>query len=382
MSDSSISEIMMDQVDMSTDPFDDVVEIEPTTEAEGSDPFDEVDEGSDEQDVSSETSEEEKNEVVASEDSEDEDSGGEEDKEESTEDSEDEVGVDELNKRIEEGSLELKINDEIVTLKDLKNDYIGQKEIARRFTDYDIKSKKLEADTNEINGYINDFAAVLKNGDSLGAMAYLGEFAGIPPYMMKEQLIAALTPEIIRRDQMTSTEVQNELLSSQNKYLQDQRESELKKQAYSQTQEEASRLVNDLREANGIDEQTWNEASSHLEKNLTEGEELTPELVADTIKYGRMYEQAESVINLSGEQLENKEQWIEELVNVKEKYPDFTEDDLKEVLLNALETVKKSSSQEKLVKKLESKKTQVSKKQVKQTNPVSEDIDPELEDWI
>jgi hypothetical protein len=382
----NVADVLMEQVDMSSDPFDDVVEIEPTTEAEGSDPFDSLDEGSDE--PKEESSEEEENEAIDSEDSEDSGEEASEDKEEESAEAadnkevEDETAVDGLDKRIEDGSLELSINDEKVTLKDLKNDYIGQKEISRRFTEYDVKSKQLTADTTEINGYINEFAGKLKSGDSIGAMAYFGEFAGIAPHMIKEQLIAALTPEIIRRDSMSTTEVQNEYLSAQNEYLQGQRESELKQQQNSQATSEAESLVNDLRETNAIDEQTWNDASSHLEKNLQEGEQLTPELVVDTIKYGRMYEQAESVIDLSGETLENKEQWIEELVNVKEKYPDFTEDDLKEVLASALETTKKSASEDKLVKKLESKGAKVSKKQTKQTQPVAEELDPELDDWL
>lgn len=388
MSDISVDEVVMDTVDMGADPFDDVVEVEPVDEIET------TDEGNDEstEEESSEEPKEEENEAIDSEtdevsgdeeeEKEDPEAKDEESQDESEDGDQDESGVDDVNKQIEDGSLELKIDDETVTLKDLKNDYIGQKEIARRFTEYDVKNKQLEADTTEINGYINEFASKLKDGDSIGAMSFFGEFAGIPPYMIKEQLVAALRPEILRRESMSATEVQNEYLTNQNEYLQDQRESELKQQEVSQAKKEADTLVNDLRETNGIDEQTWNEASSHLEKTLEEGEQLTPELVADTIKYGRMYEQAESVIDLSGEQLENKEQWIEELVNVKEKYPDFTEDDLKEVLTNALETVNKSAKEEKLAKKLESKGAKVSKKQTKQTESVAEEIDPELDDWL
>ena len=361
--------------DMSYDPFDEVVDIEPVEESEGENEEESLEESEETEDIVDESEE--------SEESESDDEDTEDKEEESTEDGDkDEVGVDDINKKLEDGSLEVKINDETVTLKDLKNDYIGQKEIARRFTEYDVKSKQLEADTTEINGYINEFAGKLKSGDSVGAMAYFGEFAGIAPYMIKEQLIAALAPEIMRREQMTSMEVQNEYLSSQNQYLQEQRESELNAQQYSQAKQEADTFVNELRETNGIDEQTWNEASSHLEKTLGEGEKLTPELVADTIKYSRMYDQAESVINLSTENLENREQWIEELVSVKEKYPDFTDGDLKEILDDALRTVKKSSKEQNLAKKLDSKSKTTSKKQIKQTNPIDEDIDPELEDWI
>lgn len=259
---------------------------------------------------------------------------------------------------------------------------MGQKEISRRFTEYDVKSKQLDKDTNEINGYVNEFGSKLRNGDSIGAMQFFGEFAGVAPYMIKEQLIAALTPEIIRRENLSSVEVQNEYLNSQNEYLQGQRESELKRKDSEQAQSEFAKSINEIRETNNIDEQTWQDTVSHLEKNLSDRSQLTPELVTETIKYSRMYEQAESVIDGLGETLENREEWLEELVSVKEKYPDFTEEDLADVLNETLATFKKGAVEQKLAKKVESKKAPTLKKQTKQPTPAQSDIDAELEDWF
>jgi hypothetical protein len=370
--------------EMAYDPFDEVVE-----EGDFTEDVEETVEAVESEESSEELSEEpkeEENEVVESEDGEespdenDEDTEKDSENDESTED-EQEPTV-ELSKQIEDGSLEVEIGEEKVALKELKNSYMGQKEIARRFTEYDIKSKQLEADTNEINGYVNEFASILKSGDAVGAMSYLGDFAGTPPYMIKEQLIAALRPEIVRREQMTATEIQNEYLSHQNKYLQESRESDLRIREAEQANLELQNSITDLRETNGIDEQTYNDAKAVLEQTLQEGEELTPELVVDTVNYGRMYEQAESVIKSSGEQLENESEWIEQLVTVKEKYPEFTNEDLTEVLNTALETVKKTSVEQKLAQKVEKKSKPVAK-QTKQTNPVEDEgIDPELDDWL
>jgi len=376
---SNIDEVMASQVDMS-DPFDDVVEIEPTTSATGGDPFDELDEGTSEPE-SEESNEEEGTEAEQTEASEPVEAAAEEAVVE--DESKDEIGVDELNKQLEDGSFKVKINEtDSVSLKDLKNSYMGQKEISRRFTEYDVKSKQLDKDTNEINGYVNEFGSKLRNGDSIGAMQFFGEFAGVAPYMIKEQLIAALTPEIIRRENLSSVEVQNEYLNSQNEYLQGQRESELKRKDSEQTQSEFAKSINEIRETNNIDEQTWQDTVSHLEKNLSDRSQLTPELVTETIKYSRMYEQAESVIDGLGETLENREEWLEELVSVKEKYPDFTEEDLADVLNETLATFKKGAVEQKLAKKVESKKAPTLKKQTKQPTPAQSDIDAELEDWF
>jgi hypothetical protein len=366
------------EIDMGADPFDDVVEIEPVEEpteepGENEEPQSEPEEG----DEKAEPVEEEP------EDSEkDSEEPGESDKEpESEEGQDDEATAPDLAKQLEEGTYEVEIGEEKVTLKDLKNSYQGQKEIARRFTEYDKKSKQLEADTTEINGYINEFAGKLRDGDSIGAMQFFGEFAGVAPYMIKEQLIAALRPEIIRREQMTAADIQNEYLQNQNDYLLQQRESDIKRQEADQAQREVELKINSLRETNSIDEDTWHQTEHYLGQTLPEGETVTPELVAETINYGRMYEQAESVIKASGEQLDNTEQWIEELVNVKEKHPDFTEEDLAQVLKGAVEQAKSSSVEKKLAEKIE--KMSPSKNEQKQSSPVNEEeIDPELDDWF
>lgn len=365
-------------VDMSIDPFDEVVEYEPVEEVEEEDvePSEEAQDSEDESE-SAESEDKGDEEEESSEDSESE-------KEPESESEPDEEGASETEpvefaKAIEDGSLELEVDGETVTLKDMKNDYIGQKEISRRFSEIDVKSKQMEADTKEINEYINTFAGHLKNGDAIGAMQYFGEFAGTPPYMVKEQLIAALRPEILRRESMSPMEIQNETLNDQNEYLTQQRESDDERRQVEQANQELNNSINEIREANEISEKEWQSTKDYLEKNLAEGKDVTPELVKDTVIYSRMYEQAEVIVKASGENLEQEQKWIEELVNVKEQYPDFTDDDLKEVLANALESSKKTNTEEKMAKKLETKKAP-SKQKTKQ-EPI-EELDPELEDWL
>ena len=287
--------------------------------------------------------------------------------------------LDSVTKELEDGSLEVKIGEESLQLKDLKNDFIGQKEISKRFTEIDVKSKQLDADTSEINEYIDTFAAKLKDGDSVGAMSYFGEFAGIPPYLVKEQLIAALGPEILRRQGLSEMEVHNEQLQSQNEHLQEEHKSGLKRQSEEQATMELQSQVNDLREANGIDEQSYQDAMKHMEQNLPEGTELTPELVVEAIQYSNMYNQAESLVTSHADKPENVEALTEELVSVKERYPDFTEEDLKQVLNDYLDQAKKSSIEGRIKEKVEAKKAPL--KQTKSTEQSQEDeIDPELED--
>jgi hypothetical protein len=317
----------------------------------------------------------------------------EEEKEESEESEESEEqelspedSLKELNEKLENGDLEIKLNEEdSVTIKELKNSYMGQKEIARRFSEFDVKSKQLEKDTQEIEGYIDTFASKLKDGDSVGAMQYFGEFAGVPPFMIKEQLIAALKPEIIRREQMSATDIQNEYLHNQNEYLQQQRESDNELRATEQANMELQNSINEIRETHSIDNETWEEAYSYVSENLPEGEQLTPELVQNFVLSERNYTQAASVVESFEGQLENKEQWVDELAAVKENYPHFTDEDLNEVLKSAYESVSKQKTEEKLAKKVEAKKAPTKKQTKTKTKTQVEelaDLDPELDDWL
>ena len=88
-----------------------------------------------------------------------------EDKEQSEEVKEEVETLESLKEKIDSGEFSLDINGEDVSLKDLKNDYIGQKEISRRFTELDQKNKSYEADVKVVNEYINEFASRMQNGE-------------------------------------------------------------------------------------------------------------------------------------------------------------------------------------------------------------------------
>ena len=368
-------------VDMATDPFDEVIEEGDFEESSDDDSVEASSDDSEEsEDQVAEPIEEDADEAI--------EEPSEEDSEESVEEEVEEVDPSEslqaLNEKLESGELEIQLDEETsVTLKELKNNFVTSKEIARKFSEIDVEKKAVEKDVQEIEGYINEFASKLKDGDSVGAMQFFGEFAGVPPYMIKEQLIAALRPEVIRREQMNATDIQNEYLQQQNEYLTQQRESENERRVAEQSQAELQNSINSIRETHNIDENTWDEAVSFVRENLEEGMELTPELVSNFIVSERNYSQAESVVENFEGQLEDKGQWIEDLAEVKEKYPHFTDEDLQEVLNSAYETYSKNKTEQKLAKKV-AEKSAPKKQQTKTKTQVKEveDLDPELDDWL
>jgi hypothetical protein len=382
-------EVFMSQVvvEGSSDPFDDVVE-------EGDFTNEDIDteiEASDSE-SSDDTSEEEPTEINEESSSSDEETGepqetdGDGDTEDSTEEikepesEESELTLETLQEQLEKGDYKVNINDEEVSLQDLKNDYIGQKEIKRRFSEYDTKTKSHEQEVKEVNEYINTFAAKMKDGDSVGAMQYFAQFADIPPYMVKEQLIAALRPEIERRAQMSPVEIQNENLQAQNEYMQQKQESEQERRQTEQANMDLQNSINQLREAHNIDEAEWDDTFKHLDETLDADVEITAELVQDTILYSRRYEQAENILSeYDASQLgEAQEEWVESLVDVMVKHPDWSREDYKQVMDSALNT--KTEAESKLAKKIEAKKPQ--KQTLTQKKPQMSQEEEELEDFF
>lgn len=342
-------------------------------------------------DVEESAEEVEADEESESEEAEEEESESQEDEEDQAEaDSESEDGEDdqgssaELVEAIESGTLEIELGENTVTLKDLKDDFIGRQEVARRFSDLDVQRKAHDRDVEEIETYINDFAGLMRKGDAMGAMSYFGTFSGMPPHQVKEALITQLGPEIIRRQQMTPQEIQAEYLQAENSFLQGQRESEAKIREEEQAQVALQDSIRNLRETHNIQEQEYREVEHELRETLEQGEELTPETVIEGVQFKRDFILTESVFSNYSGQLseENGEMFFDSLLDVKQKYPHFTEEDLKEVAESALAQIKQSSVKEKLTKKVtEKKKIQSKKKQSSQIQE-SEEIDPELEDWL
>lgn len=293
--------------------------------------------------------------------------GEEEEKEEGeeSEESEESVSYEDYKKSIEEGTYSEEIDGEEVSLQDMRNSFKGHKEVDKRFTELDNSKKEYQQELDSVNSYINEFSNKMQSGDVVGAFSYFGQFANIPPYMIKEQLIAALTPEMERRSALTSSEIQNEMLQEQNKYLQDRNESESKRRESEQANEELTQSINSARETHSIGEEEWSEAVSFLEKH-PEVENVSVDLVQDYVVNSRAYDKAESILTEMEVNLDN-ENLIDNFQSIIVKNPSFDDNDLKEIITNTVKANEQNSAKkqiEKRIKKSEPKgKVKQEKKQ-------------------
>lgn len=253
---------------------------------------------------------------------------------------------------------EVKIDGEIeeVSLQDLKNDYSGRKAIAQRFTELDKEKKQLYNERSLIEKHIGTFAEKAKSGDIMAGVGYLAEIAGIPPYVFKEQLIAASRPEVERRYQLSEQEQQKELLSAELDYMKAQKESETKRQAAEQTKQELQTQVNSVRETHGITEEIWDQAYKALDKELPPEADLTIDDVRDRSLDIKATALSTNLLSEFNEVSEDAQGTLKKIILDN---PNFTEDDLKGIIQASLDKAK-SEAEETKAKELGSKlKTKV-----------------------
>jgi hypothetical protein len=255
----------------------------------------------------------------------------------------------------------------------------GQIAFDKKFTELDKERQSYKQQVNEVNGYVNTFGEKVRSGDAIEAMQYLGEFAGIPPYMIKEQILQQALPELLKRQDMSPQEVQQEILNGQEAHLNKQQESNAEQAKQEQANQELRSSIDSHREAHEIGVEEWDNTLQLLDQTLEQGETITPDMIKDAVLDGRRVDRAERI--LQGFELELSDNSINDLADIQEKYPEFTDDQLKEVVQIALDQEKRQEVEAKQARK--AKKQGTAKKVVaKQTQQEVETIDPELEDWL
>jgi hypothetical protein len=265
-----------------------------------------------------------------------------------------EVGID-----IQDGVVGkyVKINgeDHFVELSELGNDYSGQKEIQRRFSEYDRQNKEWKQQVDEVNGYINEFAVKMqdpKQGPE-AAMSYLGELGGIPPYEVKEQLIKALAPEIERRSMLSEAELRAEQVEAENKYLKENAERISKLRDSEQANKEFQQQSAQIRQEFSISDQEWNEAIEFLQKHpqVSEDNLRSPEFVSNFVRYERAENLVAEITPQVDASLLSNDNFYKAAMDEIFNNPDYTPDDVKEIIEGAYELARKDVVSKKIVKK-------------------------------
>lgn len=246
-------------------------------------------------------------------------------------------------------------------LQRIKNDISGEREIAKRFSELDVEKKAFNSEKEEIESYINKFAETTREGNILGGLTYFAEFAKIPPYLLKEQLMASLKPEYDKRAAMTQDEINNVRLREENEYLVKKNESDQKAREAEQTQlaaeyaaQELQDHINSIRETHQITDEEWEQAYDLVDKELPpEVEEIPLTAIEDRVLNLRQE-------NLNTQRLESLVKPIEDKVNARfvselkeliQNNPQLTDQDLQIVVDDSLKLHREKELKDNLEKK-------------------------------
>lgn len=237
-------------------------------------------------------------------------------------------------------------------VKDVLNKVSGVKYIEKQLTAIDKEKKSFYNEKQQIESYISEFGSRVKDGHILGGLEYFGQFAGLPPHVIKEQLIAALTPEIERRYSLDQKDLENEYLKAEIEYKA-QLESEAKERSQKQAASaELQDKVNRLRETHGIDEDSWDLAFKELDSTLPPGAPITPEMVAEKASIKTVEVKYTGVAQNLVKKYELTESDKDIIVSTMKQYPNLSEQDVEELIKETLEIQSKQETEKKLAQKL------------------------------
>ena len=256
-----------------------------------------------------------------------------------------------------------------VTLKDLMENYAGKVPYDKRFNElniskkeYEQSKKSYEEEKEYINNYIGEFAEKMRKGEAVEALGFLAEFAGMKPFEFKQQLIQSITPEIDRRRQLTPDQISNEQLQEENKYLEQLRETEKAQAGAQQTRRELENRIANLQQTHNISDDDFDQGYEELaQTNLKDN--LSPELVVDYLRHKEAFTKADTIINEVQPSLSSNEFVVEAVEKIIFDNPDFSDEDIKEVVAEIYGSEQKKASKA-VSKKMQSK----SEKQPKRTS--------------
>ena len=256
----------------------------------------------------------------------------------------------------------------------------GEIAFDKKFSELDRERKTYQAEVDEVNNYVNTFGAKMREGDGLGAMEYLATFSGMAPHDFKQQLIKSILPEIERYQDMDPRDIDLEYKQQEAEYYKKQNESVLIQQQEREANTALQIAENTVREAHNFEEADWLDASSHVKAHMPDGLTYSPELVRDFM----INERAENVMNSVDASLVENVTLYETMQSIIKNNPDFTEEDLRDILTKSNEVHVEEPAKEEVKQKLANKLTSTPQgtKQTKKDpiQPIMVDGE-EITDW-
>ena len=254
--------------------------------------------------------------------------------------------------------------EQFVPLKDLGNDYSGQQALQRRFNEVDKEKKNFETQIEQVNQYINDLGETLKgNNGVINGLGEIAKLVGISPAQVQRQAIQELIPVINRLSEMDEDSRSLYFDKMDLDYNRSLLESEQAKVHAGKSEMEAQAKWSKFRQANGISDSEFDNIAEELRAN---GEEVSEAKVLEELSMKRSFDKATTALKTFDSKLISDEKVLDNLVEICQKFPDFTQEELVEILEQSLG----KSKEENVKQKLNNKQT---KKPVKKEEVIDEE---------
>lgn len=272
---------------------------------------------------------------------------------------------------------------EKVSLKELKANYSGKVAFDKKFSalgeekrEAKVKQYHYENDKKDLLGKVDAFVDAVSKKDSIASIESLAILANANPIELRKNFIDLVKADVAKYVQMTpeeQKELDNKLESDYNKKRSDY-ESNAKDDKLEADRLEIKLLT--LQKDSGIDDESLIKCFDSIEdKSKLSNDEILVK-IQEAFKSGQIQDKASKLLTELDPSLVEDNDLLEEVRAITKKNPEFSNDDIKEIVSSILEDGKadenEDNSSDKLQKKI-SKKT--SKKQAVES-------DDDLDDCI
>lgn len=239
-----------------------------------------------------------------------------------------------------------------VGLQELLNNYSGKVSYEQKFQELADQRKIAEQEyadyaeaVEEYENYMDSITNHLEQNNTLGALETWAEATGVEPHQFKRELLAALAPEIERRSLLSEEELKAEDLAAQNEYLSRQAEHQQSEIQNIAEMQDVANQIRSVQEEYGINDEDFRDAYDMLsEQEGFDQVEITADMVGKFYNELMAYDAAAEVLDQTNPALLNNDEVLDNLQQIIVDNPDFTEQDIVDIVNEVYGGIQKKAS--------------------------------------
>ena len=242
----------------------------------------------------------------------------------------------------------------------------------KKFSEIDRERKEvvaerdsLQGDITAINEYVNELGNKMRNASMLEGLYEIASLNNIGPHQVKKAIIAELMPEINRMADLSPDQLDFEYQRQELEYNKELQQKEYEMMQARQAEESRNQQLNSLINSSGISMDEYREANSFLSARQQElGEEVTPELTIQYAQFAKAEGRAVDILNgFNDGKHAQDEDVMNGVIDIALQYPEFSDEDIIEVISEAFEGAKKDVVEQKIEKVTKSNQSKPKKKE-------------------